>query len=654
VTLRRARIPRTGRSPLRRIAGLLIEPSRIPRSGSTPLQRWARAHLTAASGPRKALSLSAAVAVLGSVIVVWPASAGSTIAISQQASPSGFTVGALIFDVATLGGGANPTGTITFTLYGPGDTTCASSIFQSPITVSGNGNYQSGDFTANEAGTYQWVASYGGDDNNPAVSTACGDVAGQVGVGKASPAFSTTASPSVPANGQIFDTATLSAGGGPSGPTGTITFELYGPDNPQCTPPSIFSPTATVAGNGSYASDPYTATLPGTYQWVATYGGDDNNFPRNTPCIDPAESVVVTPGGLVTPTITTAASSSVAVGGDVTDVATLAGGANPTGSIVFTLYGPNDANCATTAFVSPPVTVSGNGTYTSAAFTTTVEGTFRWRAVYGGDGANNPVSTACNDPMETVVVTASTTSTTSTTSTSTTSTTNPTATTTTSTTNPTATTTTSTTNPTATTSSSTTSSTSTSTTSTTNPTGTTSTTRPTATTSSTSTTTTTMAPATTTTTINTPTATTTSTSTTPPGPATLRASQPSGLPGDPIVLTASGFVPREPIVVTFNSTPVVVAQVPAGATGTFSIIVSVPADATAGAHSFVATGSSGRSASVPFTVLTRGTTATTTTLRAATPLARTGSPTRGLLSLAALLFALGSGALLIAARRRKA
>ena len=52
-----------------------------------------------------------------------------------------------------------------------------------------------------------------------------------------------------------------------------------------------------------------------------------------------------------------------------------------------------------------PYPVSG-GAVVSATFTPTQPGTYRWVASFSGDANNNPVSGACNDPNETVVVTA--------------------------------------------------------------------------------------------------------------------------------------------------------------------------------------------------------------------------------------------------------
>jgi hypothetical protein len=69
-----------------------------------------------------------------------------------------------------------------------------------------------------------------------------------------------------------------------------------------------------VTGNGEYASDWYTPTSPGTYQWVVVYSGDGNNNAVATSCSDPANSVVV--GG--NQTAVAAAPASVHPGGTLT------------------------------------------------------------------------------------------------------------------------------------------------------------------------------------------------------------------------------------------------------------------------------------------------------------------------------------------------
>jgi hypothetical protein len=104
-----------------------------------------------------------------------PGSGPCAAAITTQATAAA-TVGQPISDTATLTTGGNPTGTITFKLFGPGNATCSGApIFTSVVGVNGDGGYVSQSFTPAAAGTYNWIASYSGDGNNPAATGACGD-----------------------------------------------------------------------------------------------------------------------------------------------------------------------------------------------------------------------------------------------------------------------------------------------------------------------------------------------------------------------------------------------------------------------------------------------------------------------------------------------
>ncbi len=198
--------------------------------------------------------------LVGAVLFSAPAMAADP-QLTHQASGSGFPIPAPVFDFATLAGGDNPTGTITFTAFGPDDPTCAGgAVFTSTKTVTGNGNYQSDNFNPNEAGLYRFIAAYSGDPNNTAVSTVCSDPAGEVFAPKAIPQFSTQAS-LLSVGGQITDTATLD-GAGPAGPTGTITFNLYGPTTSRASPPPSSpprSPSTATANTSRTRSRPPSA-----------------------------------------------------------------------------------------------------------------------------------------------------------------------------------------------------------------------------------------------------------------------------------------------------------------------------------------------------------------------------------------------------------
>ena len=80
-------------------------------------------------------------------------------------------------DSFTLLGGFNPTGTIDFYLYAPGDTTCSgTAVLHQQVTVNGNGTYSTTNTTihATTEGTYRWASTYSGDGNNVHADSTCG------------------------------------------------------------------------------------------------------------------------------------------------------------------------------------------------------------------------------------------------------------------------------------------------------------------------------------------------------------------------------------------------------------------------------------------------------------------------------------------------
>ena len=85
----------------------------------------------------------------------------------------------------------------------------------------------------------------------------------------------------------MCDRALLSGG---SKPTGTITFNLYGPDDPTCSGAPAYTVDQTVIGNGLYRSPTFAPQSAGSYLWVATYSGDANNAPAATACGDAGET----------------------------------------------------------------------------------------------------------------------------------------------------------------------------------------------------------------------------------------------------------------------------------------------------------------------------------------------------------------------------
>jgi ELWxxDGT repeat protein len=309
--------------------------------------------------------------------------------ITTAASPTNVALGAMsqtLADSATLSGGNNPTGTITFTLYYNGG---SSPVDTETVTVSGNGTYATPagytlPTTGTVTGTYQWDVGYSGDSNNNSASDN-NDANEQVTVSPASPAITTTPNTTSVTLGTtaptLTDSATLSGG---YYETGTITFTLYHGSI------LVDTETATVSGNGTYTTPagytlPTTGTVTGTYQWDAGYSGDGNNNGASD-INNPNEQAAVSPAS---PAILTTASPAITLGTTaptLSDSAVVSGGYYETGNLVFTLSGPGGFS------YTQNDTLSGNGTYSASTVlptTGTVAGTYTWSVSYAGDANNN-------------------------------------------------------------------------------------------------------------------------------------------------------------------------------------------------------------------------------------------------------------------------
>ncbi|MGH9281244.1 MAG: hypothetical protein ACRD12_24575 [Acidimicrobiales bacterium] len=177
--------------------------------------------------------------------------------------------------------------------------------------------------------------------------------------------------------------------------------------------PSNYVPSGFYLGIGSFDAAPIVPVVkfPGTL--VYTVPKDVELVHMNwatTPSIPDGIEVAATwqvscqNAPKSNPTLTTQASPSALLGGPVYDTATLAGGNAPTGTITLRLYGPDDAACGGPVAFTTTANVAGNGSYTSAGFTPSALGTYRWTAAYSGDSRNNTASSPCNATNESVTV----------------------------------------------------------------------------------------------------------------------------------------------------------------------------------------------------------------------------------------------------------
>jgi hypothetical protein len=148
-----------------------------------------------------------------------------------------------------------------------------------------------------QAGTYQWVAIYSGDNNNLGTDSGCGSE--PVVIAPTGPRLTTNTNIDSGLFGAVMnDSATLK--GATSDAGGTINFYLFAP-GASCTATgtgAVYkSLNVPVHGNGTYhstAGDEHgdnTAKVAGTYRWLAVYSGDANNTRATSGCF--TEPVVI-------------------------------------------------------------------------------------------------------------------------------------------------------------------------------------------------------------------------------------------------------------------------------------------------------------------------------------------------------------------------
>src|SRR5581483_6279881 len=308
----------------------------------------------------------------------------ATPVISTLQQPSSATVGASIADKATVSGGYNPTGTVTFKLYNNA-TASGSPLFTDTETLVG-GTATSASYVTTGTGTDYWVATYNGDGNNSSVVSAV--AAEPVVISAATPVISTLQQPaSATVGASIADQATVSGG---YSPTGTVTFKLY--NNATASGSPLFTDTETLVG-GTATSASYVSAATGTDYWVATYNGDGNNV--SVVSAVAAEPVIVSAATPVISTLQQPASATVAA--SIADKATVSGGYSPTGTVTFKLY--NNATASGSPLFTDTETLVG-GTATSASYVSAATGTDYWVATYNGDANNvSVVSAAAAEPV---------------------------------------------------------------------------------------------------------------------------------------------------------------------------------------------------------------------------------------------------------------
>lgn len=256
-----------------------------------------------------------------------------------------------VFDLsATAAGVGGACTNVSFTITGPEANGQYQFVPAEPVVLQPPGNANSNCFIAftldvvkaptmdansSAAGlqTRQFAAVTGSGtaviNDQPTTMSGTGTGTSITTVAQATPQINTMATPNATLGQPVSDTATVIGPTGAPVPTGSVTFTLFGPDNPTCAGSPVYTSTAPLnpgpagGANDSVAnSNPFTPTQPGTYNWVAVYSGDANYTTATSPCGAANESSVVT---RPVATITTVATTSTRIGGTISDTATVTG-----------------------------------------------------------------------------------------------------------------------------------------------------------------------------------------------------------------------------------------------------------------------------------------------------------------------------------------
>ncbi|WP_329385297.1 hypothetical protein OG625_25225 [Streptomyces sp. NBC_01351] len=314
------------------------------------------------------------------------------------------TVGDTITDTATLGGAsATAGGSISFNLYS--NATCTT-LVQSfgPIAVNGPGQYTtSPGYTTTAAGTYYWRAFYTGDPNNQAASTPCQDADETTVVRRTEPSISTQL---LNAQGNPISTATIgdfvhdsaSLSGATTTAGGTVTYAYYTDAACSLNRVQVGSPVTVTNGvvpNSAAAQ----FNQVGTFYWQATYSGDANNMPAMSACTSEPLTVGKAPANLLT--------RQRFLPQDTATVTAQFGG-QPTGTVTFDLYGPNNNNCSTNKVGTWTGTLSGSGVAqtnnTNFYINASNQGEYKWLATYSGDATHNSATSTCGTENSTIAI----------------------------------------------------------------------------------------------------------------------------------------------------------------------------------------------------------------------------------------------------------
>jgi hypothetical protein len=167
--------------------------------------------------------------------------------------------------------------------------------------------------------------------------------------------------------------------------TGTVTFSLFPPNDPNCISTPAY--TAKVAVNSSGAAvtsnSSFVSTVPGTWRWVVKYVGNDGHL--NSAC--GREQFTINNNGTASAaTVTASGNSALTTSQTLTPNDEAFIRQEATGNVTFSLFPPGDMTCSGAPAYTSTVPVNSSGTAETANYgvVATTPGTWRWLVTYTG------------------------------------------------------------------------------------------------------------------------------------------------------------------------------------------------------------------------------------------------------------------------------
>jgi len=310
----------------------------------------------------------------------------TTPTITTLLSSTSITVGNAVSDSATLTGGFQAGGSVTYSVFS-NDACTAPGTVPSIVIVTSGVVPDSRLVIFNGTGSFSFQGAYSGDSNNDGATSPC-EALTVAGVLTITSALSST---TITVGGSVTDSAVLS--GQTATASGTVTYLDFASGT--CAGIGTFVSVVTVTNGVVPNSRVVTFNSTGAFGFQASYSGDASNSAATSLC----EPLTVT---MASPTITTSLSAaSVLVGQSATDLATLAGFYKAEGTVTYNVFA--NGSCVSPGTAVSIVTVVNGVVPASRAVTFNATGSYSFQATYSGDSNNNGAASVC-EPLTVVPV----------------------------------------------------------------------------------------------------------------------------------------------------------------------------------------------------------------------------------------------------------